>query len=118
MKALFYFIGFCLIFGTSCSSKSISTSMVSEEEALKKIQFELEEIDENGLIGPADGKRSVAYEFCIPFNKAQRMEVLRIDKSVRFFNGPSGKVGCDKDQYLCLGEGANRKVLIKLASLP
>jgi hypothetical protein len=76
----------------------------------------MNEIDENGLIGQSDGKRSVAYEFCIPLNKAKRKKVFRIDPSVRFYSGPVGRSGCH-GQYLCIGEGGTKKVLLELAKL-
>ena len=117
MKILFCFFCLSLILGASCSSQR-SSRAVTPEAGLKKIHFDLNEIDENGLTGPPDGQRSVAYEFCIPFDSAMRKEVLRIDKSIRFFNGPSGRVGCGTDQYLCIGEGGNRKALLELAGLP
>jgi hypothetical protein len=85
--------------------------------ASEKITFDIEAIDEHGLLGEADGKRSVAYEFCIPRDSGKRTEVSRIDPSVNFFAGPSGRVGCDTTQYLCIGEGATRAVLLRLARL-
>ena len=43
-----------------------------EAQAMKKINLDLSEIDSNGMIGPADGKRFVAYEFCIPRDEAKK----------------------------------------------
>jgi hypothetical protein len=83
----------------------------------KKITFDIDAIDENGLIGPADGKRSVAYEFCIPRDSARQKEVLTIDSSVKFFKGSSGRIGCNSTQYLCIGEGGSRITLLRLAAL-
>ena len=109
-----------VLVGTSCSSTSSSsiqnTSLQSRQQALEKISFDISEIDENGLIGPADGKRSVSYEFCIPIDRKKRREVAAIDPSVRFFDGPKGRIGCH-DQYLCLGGGGTQEVLLRLAGL-
>jgi len=49
------------------------------------------------MIGSDGGKRSFAYEFCILLEKRKRKEVFAIDSSIRFFNGPSGRIGCDDD---------------------
>lgn len=110
-------LSLCVVMLACSPAASVQQDKALQEQALKKITFDLDEIDENGLIGPPDGKRAVAYEFCIPIDKRKRKEVLSIDPSIRFFDGPSGRVGCDTGQYLCLGDGATRDVLLKLASL-
>jgi hypothetical protein len=79
--------------------------------AREKIKFSIEEIDEQGLIGPADGKRLIAYKFSIPADRAKRREVRRIDPSIKFF------LESDSTQYNCIGEGATQQVLLKLAGL-
>lgn len=86
-------------------------------QAMNKINFDLNQIDERGLIGPTGGKRSVAYEFCIPRDPARRDEVKAIDPSLQFYDGSRGRIGCTREQYLCIGEGGTREVLLKLASL-
>lgn len=92
-----------------------------EEQALRraraKIAFDLDEIDENGLIGPTGGKRSVAYEFCIPRDQAKLEEVQAIDSSLQCYAGSRGRIGCTRDQYLCIGQGGTRETLLKLARL-
>lgn len=88
-----------------------------EQAALRKINIDLSEIDSNGLIGPADGKRRVAYEFCIPQDKAKQNEVSHIDASMQFYPGTPGRIRCSRQQILCIGEGGTRDVLLKLAQL-
>lgn len=86
-------------------------------QAMQKINFDLNAIDEDGLIGPADGKRSVAYEFCIPRDEVKKTEVLAIDPSVKFTASP-GRIRCDASEWLVIGEGGTRATLLALASLP
>ncbi len=86
----------------------------------EKINFDLTAINDEGLEGPADGLRSVAYEFCIPMTEAARDEVAGIDPEVKFYEGAGGRIGCTKGQYLCLSDTHQpefRKVLRQLAGL-
>jgi hypothetical protein len=102
----------------SCTSpKSFSYSKQDSIEAIKKIAFDISQIDKKGLIGPEDGKRLVAYEFCIPYDKQKHREVESIDKSIKFFHGSTGRAGCSNNEYLCIGEGASPAILIQLAKL-
>lgn len=119
MTSIKSFLITCMVLtAIGCVPRSPHVSkQTSRGEALKKITFDLNEIDKDGLIGPADGKHSVAYEFCIPVEALKKMEVLSIDSSVRFFEGSKGRIGCSPGQYLCIGEGGTRDVIIRLASL-
>ena len=99
----------------TASSQSPASSL-PDSSLLKKIKFDIYEIDAKGRIGPPDGKRNISYEFCIPLKKRKKKEVARIDPSVRFYSGPAGRSGC-AGQYLCIGEGATREKLLKLAEL-
>ena len=64
-----------------------------------------------------DDVHGVAYEFCIPQDDAKRAEVRAIDASIQFYRGGRGRIGCTRDQILCIGEKGTRAVLLKLASL-
>ncbi|BCX02929.1 MAG: hypothetical protein KatS3mg053_0867 [Candidatus Roseilinea sp.] len=107
---------------TACAPLTLPPPTPSpEEQALRraraKIAFDLNEIDENGLIGPAGDKRSVAYEFCIPREQENLDEVRAIDPSLQCYAESRGRIGCTRDQYLCIGQGGTRETLLKLASL-
>ncbi len=86
-----------------------------------KITFRLDDIRPDGLRGPVDGLRSVAYELCVPANERAYEEVKRIDPSVGVPPGSRGRIGCGKDQTLCVGSTHQprwREVLKRLSSLP
>jgi hypothetical protein len=84
---------------------------------MKKISIDLSQVDDNGMIGTGDAKRTVAYEFCIPQVEAKLNEVKAIDASLQCYAGTPGRIGCQRDQYLCIGNGGTRAILLKLASL-
>jgi hypothetical protein len=72
-------------------------------------------------MGPAGGKRSLAYEFCIPDRPECAREVRERDPSIRIFPGVPGRIPCAKDEALCMGsthQKDHRKVLERLAALP
>lgn len=85
-------------------------------QAMHKINLDLSEIDADGMIGPADGKRTVAYEFCIPRDEAKKVEVLEIDASLRFYTSP-GRIRCTSEEWLVIGEGGTKDTLLALAKL-
>jgi hypothetical protein len=102
---------FLLGLGVSC------TPAGPQQSQMDKIKFDLDKINEDGLQGPPDGLRSLAYEFCIP--EAKKAEVGRIDPTVQFSRSP-GRIGCGEGELLCIGEThqANyREVLAKLTAL-
>lgn len=96
-----------------CESPSSSTS--------SKLRFDIAAIDPHGLIGPADGKRTMDYEFCIPKGDSYTRQVMLADPSVRLYPGSSGRIGCGKNQTLCIGNTGDaswRGRLSRLQSLP
>jgi hypothetical protein len=85
------------------------------------IDFALCDLDSQGLIGPAGGKRALDYEFCIPEGAAFAAEVQAIDATARFMPGSAGRIGCGPDQVLVLGNTHRPDfafVLQALAELP
>jgi hypothetical protein len=85
-----------------------------------KIQLDLSLLDDRGLRGPRNGLRSMGYEFCIPANERYAAEVQRIDPTLELMRGSRGRIGCAKDQYLCVGQTGQRQyrqVLERLAAL-
>ncbi|GDY21429.1 hypothetical protein LBMAG56_27760 [Verrucomicrobiota bacterium] len=93
----------------------------SATNAASKIKFRLEAIRPDGLRGPPDGLVSVAYEFCVPADPAVYQEVRRLDPSVQISPGSRGRIGCSKQQALCIGNTHQRnwrEILLALAALP
>jgi hypothetical protein len=85
----------------------------------EKITFDLSAISPEGLIGNQQSLRSVGYEFCIPAQPDTRKEVKAIDPTVQFSRS-RGRIGCQSNQYLCIGETHQpdwKTVLLKLADL-
>jgi hypothetical protein len=106
-------------------------SKVSDESAtagpgepgavLAVIGFDLCDLDAEGLIGPADGKRALDYAFCIPAGEGFAEEVRDIDPSLRLHTDAPGRIGCGTDQVLVLGNTHRPDfafVLQRLAKLP
>lgn len=97
------------------------SSQDQQGQGIRKVTFDISRIDENGLIGSADAKRAIAYEFCIPDTETCRNEVESIDSSVVFSSGSPGRIGCGEDQILCIGSTHQRNfrdILMKLSELP
>jgi hypothetical protein len=86
-----------------------------------KLDFKLEDLDENGLIGPPDGKVAVSYELCVPRDQKLVDEVRSIDPSIAIHADSRGRIGCSPLEVLCLGsthQRGFREVLEKLCGLP
>ncbi len=87
--------------------------------ALEKIEFDLSQIDEQGLIGPDDGKVIVDYEFCVPEGEKYADEVMAIDPTLQ---APlsNGRINCGEGYMLFIGNTHQKnweEVLMKLARL-
>lgn len=86
-----------------------------------KIAFDLAGVNEDGLRGPATGKRAVHYEFCIPAGERPSAEVRGIDVTAQLLPDARGRIGCSGGQVLVLGnthQRGYRQVLERLAALP
>lgn len=93
----------------------------AEARALTKIRFDLDALDANGLQGPADGKRALHYELCVPSHPDVVRTVLALDPTLVLHPGARGRVGCGEDELLGLGsthQPDHRAVLARLAALP
>jgi hypothetical protein len=87
---------------------------------LPKITFDLDRLNDDGLVGPPNGLRSLMYEFCIPSDSASAREIREIDSSVRLYSESPGRIGCGDGLTLCIGETHQpgwRAVLDQLSSL-
>jgi len=119
-KALFpgYAVSALLLWATVASAASGPAS--DDAPPLPKIRFDIAALDDDGLIGPADGLRSLSYEFCIPAQADVADAVRAIDPSAQLFRGSPGRVSCSLDQYLVLGnthQPGFRQVLLNLSRL-
>ena len=83
----------------------------------EKIVFDVNAIDRNGLVGPLDGKVSVVYEFCIPYENKYLEEVKSIDPLLNCYHGSKGRIGCQENEYLCLGNTHDKDFKSKLCQL-
>ena len=95
-------------------------SSPEESVVMDKITFDLEQLDETGLYGPPDGKRSLDYEFCLPREAAYVDAVMAIDASVTLYPHSPGRIGCTADQILAIGNTHQPDaalVLMELANL-
>ena len=111
--------GLLLLFGLGCHK---AQKTADENPAIwQKIKIDFRRLDENGLTGPDGGKVSVHYEFCIPRAEKNWEEVHSIDHTAVKYDTGSGRAGCDKTQWLIIGDTRQRnykRVLYNLAALP
>ncbi len=105
------------------STLALSSPVSAEpgnDAVMDKIGFDLDQLDDSGLYGPADGKRSLSYEFCVPNNLAAIATVQNIDSTLMIYPQSPGRIGCEESEVLAIGETHQpnyRDVLINLASL-
>jgi hypothetical protein len=91
-----------------------------QADALQKIEFDLQQIAPNGLVGPPDGRRFLDYEFCIPQQPAAIAAVKAINPNLQLFSGSRGRIGCTDTQYLLVGSTSSpewKEQLLQLAAL-
>ena len=86
----------------------------------EKIRLDLAGVNADGLYGPPNGLRALAYEFCIPAQPSLADEVRGIDPTVQVYSNSRGRIGCTPAEYLCIGsthQPGYRAVLNQLAGL-
>jgi hypothetical protein len=113
-------IGLTLMLACACAARK-PKAPATPDEAKSKIKFNLSKIDKDGLVGPENGKRAVAYEFCIPGGETSVKEVQGIDPTIEITRGARGRVGCTPEQALAIGSTHQKNfadVLTKLSMLP
>lgn len=69
-----------------------------------KVGFPLDDIRADGLRGPPDGLTSVAFEFCVPADAGVYRQLLQIDPRLSVQPAASGRIGCQANQALVIGE--------------
>ena len=88
------------------------------KQAESKMNFEFSKLDKNGLIKKRG--TSLAYEFCIPNNETYLDKIKEIDESISIYKSGSGRIGCSKNEILCIGETHNKdykRILTQIAEL-
>lgn len=96
-----------------------TTQATTANSVLQKINFDISQISPDGLIGSPNGLRSLSYEFCIPATEKHLNEVRLINPDIQVSRSP-GRIGCAKNQYLCIGETHHsqwREILMAIAKL-
>lgn len=93
---------------------------IESNSALEKITFDISTTSGEELRNPPDRLRAVSYEFCIPKEDKFVTEVKAIDSSVMFYGSSRGRIGCQENQYLCIGTIQSpqwKEILLSLARL-
>ncbi len=91
-----------------------------EDPIVDVVTFDIDRINEDGLVGPPDGLRSVMYEFCVPSDSASVAAVRAIDPTLELHPGAPGRIGCADGQVLCIGHTLQpewKATLARLAAL-
>ena len=67
-----------------------------------------------------DRGTSLAYEFCIPNTESNLNEIKAIDETIAIYKSSKGRIGCGKDEILCIGETVDKDyktILIAISKL-
>ena len=102
------------------AGESARTILVLAENR-NKIEFDLQQLDEDGLSGSGSGRRSLDYEFCLPRNEQLIARIRQIDPTLQIFDGSPGRIGCGRREVLCIGNTHQvgwEDVLARLAAEP
>jgi hypothetical protein len=86
------------------------------KQAEKKMNFSFSKLDKKGLI--KDKGTSLAYEFCIPNTEDNLTQIKSIDETIAVYKSSKGRIGCGKDEILCIGETIDKdykKILIEIS---
>lgn len=123
-KVIKWFYSLLLIssfsFLPACNQIKTSGKSDQPHSVQEKISFDIKAISDQGLVGSSDGLRSISYEFCIPAQKKFLAEVQSIEPNLKYFANSPGRIGCRKNQYLCLVDTHNsqwKEILFSIAQL-
>ena len=111
---------FISIFLLSLTHEKVLSNNLKTDPILGKIRFDISLISPDGLIGPPDGLRSVSYEFCIPAMNDAVKTIKMIDSQIDIYSQSPGRIGCTKNEYLCIGHTHNKQwkdILLAIAGL-
>ncbi|ACB53197.1 hypothetical protein cce_3849 [Crocosphaera subtropica ATCC 51142] len=120
-KRVYQFLGLliCMLLIQVLPSKLLSEDFTTNP-ILDKITFDISEISADGLIGSVDGLRYLSYEFCIPGNEQAVERIKTIDSTINIYRQSPGRINCQNNQYLCVGETHNKQwkeILLSIAKL-
>jgi hypothetical protein len=86
-----------------CSN--IDSNSIANNE---KIEFDITKLNQQGLYGPADGLRSLSYEFCIPADEHFVSVIHNIDPEIKIYRHSPGRIACNQSEFLCVGDTYNK----------
>lgn len=112
LKYLFVFFLLSVFIGSCADQKILHPN--------PKIGFDINAIDQEGLVGEPGAKVALNYEFCIPANNKYINEVRQIDPSLQFHKKSKGRIACSKAEWLCIGSSRqeySKQKLQRLAEL-
>jgi hypothetical protein len=112
-----------LVLALACSAATAAQPPQHLEPAVERdtIGFDVSIIGPDGLIGAADARRALDYEYCIPDDPDALAEVQAIDASATAQPGARGRIGCGAAELLILGNSHQPDavdVLRRLGELP
>lgn len=87
----------------------------------QNLGFDINRLNADGLQGPDSGLRALHYEYCIPDSAEAIQAVTSIDPSLQIQGQSPGRVGCNENELLCLGNTHQpnyRDILEQLTRLP
>jgi len=111
-KIIYCSLAWLMLLGVSDCDKSGS------KKALRKIEFDHSVLDKDGML---NSEVAVDYEFCIPKDESKVAEVKAIEPDVNMPAMAKGRIGCSKDEYLCIvstKDDSWKEKLYAIASLP
>lgn len=113
-------IAVAMLFSTPILASDNEVEVILSEKQAEKIRFDLSLLNYDGLMGNADSLAAVDYEFCIPANEQYVEEVRYLDPSIKLHQSSPGRIGCNSNEYLIIGNTHQpdfKMVLTNLAKL-
>lgn len=115
-----FLLTFASIFLLGNTKEELLNRQIESKSPQAKITFDISTTSRERLRNPPDRLRAVSYEFCIPKEDELVREVQEIDSSVMFHGSSRGRIGCQENEYLCIGTIESpqwKEILLSLASL-